>query len=299
MKMKQGGFACRIKTGGNRSAIWCLPISLWMVLFYLIPLLFIVATSFKTMGNYKLSNAYTIQSYIRIFTNDMYWKALGNSLFLSFKVVTLTTLIAYPLAMVLNYVVPKRWRMFFLVLIIAPFWTSYLIRAYSWFIVLGNTGVINTLMKMLGLITQPIQLLYTNTATTIGLVHYLLPLMTLNLYTTLENIDPKLLEAANDLGAGSMKSFWHVILPLSSGGLCNGLMFIFILAFADFVSPATLGGQMERVFPQLIVDAVQWNVDWPLASALSMVMVFTILAVLVVISLFRNIGNLENGGSGK
>lgn len=297
--MKQSSLAGRTKTGGNRSALWCMPISLWMIAFYMVPLLFIVATSFKTMGGYKLTSEYTLQNYVKIFSNVMYWNALKNSLFLSLKVVAITTLIAYPMAMVLNYVVPKRWRTFFLVMIIAPFWTSYLIRAYSWFIVLGNTGIINSLLKILGFIKQPIEILYTNTATTIGLVHYLLPLMILNLYTTLENIDPKLLEAADDLGASKIRSFWHVILPLSSGGLCNSLMFIFILAFADFVSPATLGGQLERVFPQFIVDAVQWNVDWPLASALSIVMVFTIFLVLIVISLFRNIGNLENGGSGK
>lgn len=288
-----------MKSKNYRSALWCLPVSFWMTVFYLIPLLFIVATSFKTMENYRLTDEFTLRSYERIFTNITYWKALRNSLLLSLKVVAITALIAYPLALVLNYAVPKRWRNFFLVLIIAPFWTSYLIRAYSWFIVLGNTGIINTVLKSLGFIEQPVQILYTNTSTTIGLVHYLLPLMTLNLYTTLENIDPKLLEAAGDLGANRIKSFWHVILPLSSGGLCNSLMFCFILAFADFISPATLGGQLERVFPQLIVDAVQWNVDWPLAAALSMVMVFAILGVLIVISLFRNIGNLENGGSGK
>ncbi|MEA4846236.1 MAG: hypothetical protein VB106_03270, partial [Clostridiaceae bacterium] len=107
----------------NRSALWCMPISFWMTAFYLIPLLFIIATSFKTMGNYKLTSEYTLQSYERIFTNVMYWKALKNSLFLSLKVVTITTLAAYPLAMVLNFVIPKRWRVFFLVLIIAPFWT--------------------------------------------------------------------------------------------------------------------------------------------------------------------------------
>lgn len=288
-----------MKSKNYSSALWCLPVSFWMTVFYLIPLLFIVATSFKTMENYRLTDEFTLRSYERIFTNIAYWKALRNSLLLSLKVVAITALIAYPLALVLNYAVPKRWRNFFLVLIIAPFWTSYLIRAYSWFIVLGNTGIINTVLKSLGFIEQPVQILYTNTSTTIGLVHYLLPLMTLNLYTTLENIDPKLLEAAGDLGANRIKSFWHVILPLSSGGLCNSLMFCFILAFADFISPATLGGQLERVFPQLIVDAVQWNVDWPLAAALSMVMVFAILGVLIVISLFRNIGNLENGGSGK
>jgi len=191
VKMKKKNNASNASPGGNRSALWCLPISFWMGFFYLIPLLFIVATSFKTMGNYKLTSEFTFQSYERIFTSVMYWKALKNSLLLSLKVVTITTLVAYPLAMVLYYAVPKRWRNFFLVLIIAPFWTGYLIRAYSWFIVLGNTGIINTLLKNIGFIEQPIQILYTNTSTTIGLVHYLLPLIltdTLSKFNVLVNV---------------------------------------------------------------------------------------------------------------
>ena len=287
------------KNAKNTSPLWLLPLSGWMAFFYLIPLFFIIFTSFKTMVDYRLTNEYTLQNYIVIFTNPLYLKALGTSLWLAFRVVLITAAIAYPLGMVLAFVVPKRRRLLFLVLIIAPFWTSYLIRAYSWFIVLGNNGIVNVLLMKLGIITQPITILYTNTATMIGLVHYLMPIMTLNIYNTLENIDHNLLEAANDLGARGLKSFFYVILPLSAGGLVSGMMFIFILAFADFVSPATLGGQSVRVFPQLIVDSVQWNINWPLASSLSIVMIATIFLVLIVISLFRNVGNRELGGSGK
>ena len=283
----------------DHSAVWLLPLSSWMTVFYLIPLAFIISTSFRTMVNYQLTEGFTLQNYAAVFTDPLYWKALRVSLLISDKVVAITTLIAYPLAMTLVFVVPRRWRVFLLILIIAPFWTSYLIRAYSWFIMLGNTGIVNMVLKSLGLIEKPLQILYTNTATTIGLIHYLMPIMTLTIYTTLENIDPKLLEAANDLGAGRMQSFFHVILPLSATGLVNGMMFIYILAFADFISPATLGGQNERVFPQLIVDAVQWNINWPLASALSIMMVAAIFGVLLVLSLFRSVGSRENGGSGK
>jgi len=289
----------RQKTNHRQSALWCLPLTGWLSFFYLIPLVFIIATSFKQMINYQLVNDYTLQNYAEIFSNPMYLAALKNSLFLTVKVVIITTVIAYLLALVLKYAVPSHWRTFFLVLIIAPFWTSYLIRAYSWFIVLGDAGVVNKLMMAIGIIEQPVKILYTTKATTIGLIHYLLPLMTLNLFNTVDSIDDNLLEAADDMGAGIFGKFFHIILPLSSGGLCNGLMFIFILAFADFVSPATLGGQMDPVFPQLIVDAVQWNANWPMAAALSMVMITVIICVLFVISLLRNIGNREMGGSGK
>jgi len=285
--------------GKRRSGLWSLPIASWLGVFYLIPLLFIVLTSFRRMIDYKLVNEYTLENYIRVFTNPTYLAALKNSLVLSVRVVLITTVLAYLLALALKYAVPDRLHTFFLVLIIAPFWTSYLIRAYSWFIVLGNTGVINGLLKALHVIEQPLHILYTPKATTIGLVHYLLPLMSLNLFNAIDSIDDSMLEAADDLGAGPLRKFFKIILPLSASGLCSGLMFIFILAFADFVSPATLGGQMQRVFPQLIVDAVQWNVDWPLAASLSVVMVFVICLILAGVSLLRNIGNREMGGSGK
>lgn len=289
----------RSLSGNDRAGLWSLPLASWLGFFYLIPLLFIILTSFRTMVDYKLVNEYTLENYTRIFSNPIYLSALKNSLLLSLRVVVITTVIAYLLALALKYAIPSRLHTFFLVLIIAPFWTSYLIRAYSWFIILGNTGVMNGLLKSLHIIEQPLHILYTPTATIIGLVHYLLPLMTLNLFNAIDSIDDSILEAADDLGAGPVRKFFNIILPLSAPGLYSGLMFIFILAFADFVTPATLGGQMERVFPQLIVDAVQWNVDWPLAASLSVMMVAVICLILSVVSLLRNIGNREMGGSGK
>ena len=250
------------------------------------------------MIDYKLTDQFTLQNYAAMLSEPLYWKAMSISLSLALKTVFITTLIAFPLALTLVYSVPVKRRTFFLILIIAPFWTSYLIRAYSWYVILGNKGIVNIVLMRLGFISQPIKLLYTNTATTIGLIHYLLPIMTLNLYTTLENIDPKLLEAADDLGASRLQIFTQIIFPLSRTGLINGMMFIYILAFADFISPATLGGQAERVFPQLIVDAVQWNINWPMAASLSVMMVLSIFIVLAVFSRFRHL-DIERGGSGK
>lgn len=183
--------------------------------------------------------------------------------------------------------------------ILASFWTNYLVRAYSWQIILANNGVVNYALTVLGLIKEPLDILYTPKAATIGLVHYLLAIMTFNIYTTLENIDKRLIEAAKDLGAGSFQTFWKITLPLSSGGLVTGAMFIFVLTFADFVSPSVLGGQNQRVFPQLVVDAVQWNINWPMASAFAVIMVATILIILALLSRWMNLGNRTEGGVGK
>ena len=220
----------RLNFAGKRSsALWCFPVASWLGIFYMIPLVFIILNSFRKMVNYQIVNDFTLDNYIKVFTNPAYGTAMCNSLFLTCKVVLITTVVAYLLALVLKYAVPASWRTFFLVLIIAPFWTSYLIRAYSWFIVLGNAGVINKVLLALGWIEEPLKILYTTKATTIGLIHYLLPLMTLNLFNTMDSIDDTLLEAADDMGAGKFRKFFYIILPLSSGGLCNGLMFIFIL----------------------------------------------------------------------
>ena len=280
-------------------AAWLSPITGWMLIFYALPVGYIFLVSFMSMENYRLVPDWNWQNYWYILSQAMYHKAYFTSLWLSARVVILTTLIAYPLSYALAFAVPKRWRLIILVAIIAPFWTNYLVRAYSWQIILANKGILNYLLLSIGIIKEPLEILYTHTATTIGLVHYLLAIMTLNLYTTLENIDKKLLEAAQDLGAGPWQTFWRVTLPLSSGGLITGAMFIFVLSFADYVSPSVLGGQTERVFPQLVVDAVQWNINWPLAAAFAVIMVATILLVLALLSRWLTVGKLTEGGYSK
>jgi spermidine/putrescine transport system permease protein len=277
-------------------AVWLTPISGWMLIFYALPVGYIFLVSFMSMVNYRLVTDWTLANYRYIFAQSMYHKAYFTSLWLSLKAVVLTTLVAYPLAYAMAFAVPKRWRLILLVAIIAPFWTNYLVRAYSWQIILANKGILNYFLLSAGIIKQPVEILYTHTATVIGLVHYLLAIMTLNIYTTLENIDKKLLEAARDLGAGQWQTFWRVTLPLSSGGLITGGMFIFVLAFADFVSPSVLGGQTQRVFPQLVVDAIQWNINWPMASAFAVIMVTTILIVLAFLSRWLTIGKRTEGG---
>jgi spermidine/putrescine transport system permease protein len=264
----------------DRWAWWFLaPISLWQLIFYLSSATFLFVASFWVMKEYRLTPAWTLQNYAIFFKEFIYFKAYFTSLLFATTTVAITILVAYPFAYALVFVVPRRWLSVALVAVIAPFWTNYLVRAYAWQVVLANNGILNYLLIQARLITEPIDILYTLVAARIGLVHFLLAIMTLILYTTLEGIDRNLLEAAGDLGAGRLRTFLEVILPLSSGGLVAGGMFIFVLAFADFVSPAVLGGQAQRVFPQLVVDAVQWTVNWPQASAFAVIMVVTILAI--------------------
>ena len=170
-----------------------------------------------------------------------------------------------------------------LIAIIAPFWTNYLVRAYSWQLILGGNGVINHLLMNAGFIKTPLSILYTHIATRIGLVHFLVTVMVLNLYATMDNIDRSLIEAASDLGAGPFKNFLWITFPLTLHGLAVGTVFVFIFSFTDFIAPSVLGGGTKPVFSQKIVDAAHWTANYSLASALSIAMILVIGIFLLLI----------------
>ncbi|HEX6989974.1 MAG TPA: ABC transporter permease [Bacillota bacterium] len=259
------------------------PALLWQALFYVVPLLLIVGTSLWAMENYRLVVEWSFDNYRTVLTDALYRSPYGTSLLLAGAVVLVTAVVAYPLAYGLAFIVPPRLRPLLIVGLVAPFWTNYLVRAYAWQILIGNNGVWNYLLTRTGLLDQPVPLLNTGWAAGIGLTHYLLPVVTLTLYTTMENINRNLLEAALDLGASRWSVFRHVVFPLSRPGLAVGAVLAFVLAFTDFISPAVLGGQNIRVVPQLVVDAVQWNVDYPRAAAMAVLMIVVILAVVAAL----------------
>lgn len=267
-----------------RTAVGLLPLTLWEIGFYFVPALLLFLTSFWILRSYDLVADWTLANYRQVFGKRIYLDAYLTSLWLTVTTVAITVLLAYPAAYAVAFIVPRRWQRLCMIAMIVPFWTNYLVRAYAWQLVLANTGLVNYLLQRLGLRDEPITILYTHVAVRIGLVHFLVVLLTLALYTRMEAIDRNLLEAAQDLGASRLRAFAEVVLPLTRGALLTGVMFIFVLAFADFVSPAVLGGQTQRVFPQLVVDAIQNDVDYPLAAAFAMVMVATILAVVGLLS---------------
>ncbi len=280
----------------SRKAYWTLPMGIWMALLYAVPLLIIVYTSFRSQSD----TGFTLDSYKKFFDNPSYAVALLNSLWLAVRVVLIAFLIAFPTSYILCFVVPSKLKLFLLILMIIPFWTNYLIRSYSWISILGGNGVLNSILMSLGIIHQPLEILYTETSTVIGLVHYVTPMLILFIFSTMDGINTSLLEAACDLGAGRLRTVAEVILPLSSGGIIGGIIYVFIIAFADYITPTTLGGQSIVVFPQLVVDAVQWTINWPLASVLSIAMTTVAALVIVVILMLRISGSRqEEGGAGK
>jgi spermidine/putrescine transport system permease protein len=275
-----------------RSWSWLglLPLTLWEAVFYFVPAVLLFLASFWVLQSYELVADWTLENYRQVFGQRIYLDAYLTSLSLSVSVVLISVLLAYPAAYAVAFVVPPRWQRACLIAMVIPFWTNYLVRAYAWQLVLANNGLVNFALQRLGLRDEPITILYTHAATRIGLVHFLVVLLTLALYTRMESIDRNLLEAAQDLGASRLRAFVEVVLPLTRGALLTGTMFIFVLAFADYVAPAVLGGQTRRVYPQLVVDAIQNDVNYPLAAAFATVMVATILLVVGVLSRLQSQG---------
>jgi spermidine/putrescine transport system permease protein len=266
-----------------RFFIGILPISLWEVIFFILPVLLIFIVSFLSVKELRLVFQWTLANYTDIFSKPPYWTAYARSFQLALTAVILSAIFAYPLAYTIAFEVPAKYRRFLMVAMILPFWTNYLIRAYSWQIILANNGLFNQILKTLKIIETPITILYTHVATEVGFTHFYTVLMTMLLYSSMDSINRNLLEAADDLGAGKLRTFYEIIFPLTLPGLIVGSIFVFIMSFGDFVAPSILGGGKKPVFTQMIVDEIQGTVNLSTASALAVVMVVTILIVLIVL----------------
>jgi len=265
-----------------RFFIGILPITLWEGIFFILPVLLIFIVSFLVVKDLRLVFQWTLANYTDIFSKTPYWIAYIRSFQLSLTAVVLSAVLAYPLAYAIAFVIPARFRRLLMVAMILPFWTNYLIRAYSWQIILANNGLFNEVLKVIKIIETPITILYTHVATEIGFIHFYMVLMTMLLHSSMDAINRNLLEAAKDLGAGKLRTFFEIIFPLSLPGLIVGSIFVFIMSFGDFVAPSILGGGKKPVFTQMVVDEIQGTVNLSTASALAAVMVVTILVVLIL-----------------
>jgi spermidine/putrescine transport system permease protein len=278
-----------------RFFVGILPISLWEVIFFILPVLLIFIVSFLIVKELRLVFQWTLANYADIFSKMPYWTAYVRSFRLASTAVILSAILAYPLAYAIAFEVPAKYRRLLMVAMILPFWTNYLIRAYSWQIILANNGLFNQVLITLKIIETPITILYTHVATEVGFTHFYMVVMTMLLYSSMDSINRNLLEAAGDLGAGKLRSFFEIIFPLTLPGLIVGSIFVFIMSFGDFVAPSILGGGTKPVFTQMIVDEIQGTVNLSMASALAVIMVVTILILLILF--LRRVEGLTRGKS--
>lgn len=258
------------------------PALLWTAVFFLAPMaLILVYSLFRRVGG-ALDTSVSLDNYRRVLSEPAFRTALINSIEVSLITVVASLLISYPLAYFIVYRVPPGWQRPLLLLAVLPFWTSYVVRSYSWLLVLSKNGVVNRALIDLRVISSPVAIANTRVATVIGFVHFFTMLMTLTIYASLTQIPESYRKAARDLGASAWRTFVHVTLPLSTPGLVVGAFLTFVLAIGDYITPQILGGSNELVLPQAIMLQVQRTGDFPMAAALSMVLLVVILVAYAV-----------------
>ncbi|HEY3918776.1 MAG TPA: ABC transporter permease subunit [Stellaceae bacterium] len=257
-----------------------LPPYAWLALFFLVPFLIVLKISLadQAMGippyTPLLANGgvqATGANYQFLLSDSLYARAYGNALWFAAWATLGCLLIGYPLAYAIVRA-PPRWRNALLLLVILPFWTSFLIRVYAWIGLLKSNGFINNLLLDIGLIHTPLTLLNNAFAVYVGLIYSYLPYMVLPLYAALEKLDPALLEAAADLGCKPRQAFWRVTLPLSLPGIIAGALLVFIPMCGEFIIPDLLGGPDTLMIGHVLWDEFFTNRDWPVASAVAVAM---------------------------
>jgi spermidine/putrescine transport system permease protein len=238
-----------------------------------------VLTSFWTQEGIKIIPGFTLNNYYQAVTNPLYQLTMARSLVISLVTTALTIVLAYPIAYFLAFYVGSR-RTLWLILITTPFWTSYLLRVFSWKVILGYNGVINSGLKSLGLITEPLGfLVYNPIAVIITLVHAWLPFAILPLFVSLEKIDRSYLEAATDLGDSPRERFWRIVFPLSVPGVMAASLMIFIPTVGDYVTPQLVGGPDGQMVASSIVELFGRVNDKPLGSALAIVSIIIVTGI--------------------
>jgi putrescine transport system permease protein len=277
----------------GRALVIALPYG-WHILFFLVPFMIVLGLSFSEgiLSSPPYTPLYTwvdesflqirlnFANYLTLFEDDFYFGAYIESLKISAIATFFCLIVAYPMAYGIARASPRQ-RTLLLMLVILPFWTSFLIRVYSWIGLLSNQGLLNSFLLYLGIIKQPLSLLNTHFAVILGIVYSYLPFMIFPLYATLQKMDPQILEAASDLGCKPVRTFFTITVPLSMRGAIAGSMLVFIPAVGEFVIPELLGGS-----DTLMIGKVLWieffiHRDWPMASALAVALLtFLVLPII-------------------
>ncbi|WP_068115936.1 ABC transporter permease [Tropicimonas marinistellae] len=248
------------------------PALLWAVAFFVLPFAAMVAMSTAKMVGREIVPGPDFGNYIRIFTEPPLTRAIFVSLEITAIVTILSVLLAWPLAWIIATRVPAKWQRLALLLAVLPFWTSYVVRSYSWALVLGEKGIVMNTLVGLHILSEPVQIMATRTATVIGFTHFFVMLLTLTIYSNLVQLSPNYARAAEDLGASRWQVIRLVILPLTLPGVVTGAFLTFVLCIGDYITPQILGGNNELTLPQLIMLQLGRRGDYPMASALSVVL---------------------------
>ena len=266
-----------------------LPPVIYLLLLFLAPLSIMLVYSLLTRSGLFVEPPWTLENYRRFFDTAVYGRLLLKTFRISVEMVALCVIIGFPVAYIIARVVPPRWRLFMLALIIIPSWTSFIVRTYAFIIILNEQGPINETLTGLGITDQPLTLLYNETAVLIGLLNVYVPWVVLPIYASLSKIDDSLYEAAQDLGAGRLQLWRRVVIPLSMPGLIAGVFLSFIPALGTYATPLILGGRTATLYPNAITSQFGAN-NWPFGAALAMIL---LLIVFGLLALYNRVGRVE------
>jgi putrescine transport system permease protein len=282
-----------------------LPPLLFLVIFFLVPFAFAFKISFAEAAprvppftevfsftpDHHLRIAISLGNYRYLLTDEVYGVAYLYSLRTAFFSTLICLALGYPMAYAIARA-PKSTQGLLLLIIMLPFWTSFLLRVYALEGIIRDTGLLNTLLLRLGLISHPLHIMRTSLAVYLGIIYSYLPFMVLPLFATLEKLDPTLLEAAADLGSTPLRAFFDITLPLSIPGVIAGSMLVFIPAVGEFVIPSLLGGPSQLMIGRVLWDEFFGNHDWPVASAVAIAFLLLLVGPIAIYQ-YYNVRQLE------
>jgi spermidine/putrescine transport system permease protein len=280
MAVKGSALGSSDSLGGLALTRWAVyPALVFSLLFFVTPFMVMVAVGFWQRLRGRLEATWTLANYEKFFARDYLVDALVNSVEVTVMTTVISVIVAYPLAYILAYRVPVRWQKILLLLAILPFWTAYVVRSYSWLLVLSDNGIINASLLSVGIIDEPLTLAYTRGATILGFVHFFTMLLTLTIYANLVQISPSYRQAATDLGASPLQVFLRITLPLSIPGVAVGAFLTFVITIGDYITPQILGGNTEVLIPQAIMLQIARAANFPMASVMSVTLMVVVTGI--------------------
>ncbi|MFU0824613.1 ABC transporter permease [Clostridium sp.] len=256
-----------------------LPVSIWMLAFFIVPLILILVVSFSSRGEAgDIVFKFTLNNYARIF-NKLYIIIFCKSLLIGLGTTAICLVLGYPFAFIIARA-GKKLKPLFLLLIILPFWTNSLVRTYAMIILLRTEGILNHILLGIGLINEPLHLMYNNIAVMIGMLYMMFPFMVLPLYSSIEKLDMSLLEAADDLGASPLNKFLKITLPLTKGGILSGSLLVFVPTLGLFFITDLMGGSKVVLMSNLVKNQFLTARDWPFGSAISVILMIVMIILI-------------------
>ncbi|MGN6535899.1 MAG: ABC transporter permease [Mesorhizobium sp.] len=275
-------------------AVLFAPAFLSISVFVILPSILVFVYSFYTfVGAMRVDDTLTLQNWLAIIGDGYYISALLETIRIALVTTAICIVLGFPVAYYISSTKSKsKWLL--LILLIVPFWISLIIRTFSWIYILGEKGIVSFALREMGLISGPVSFLYSEYAVVIGLTHFLLPYMIVNIYVSLENVDRNVIYAARSLGASEAGAFLKVTLPLARSGLAAGGLLTFVLAAGSYITPSVLGGPNDFLFANLISDAISSQLNWPMGSALAATLLLLLGGTTAIFIRFMGISQLYN-----